>query len=114
MAARSRSRRKPTSRRPSVLGNDPFERGAAPRAPAVPPRPEAPQPPAARSEALQAEAPSPPPPPPASPPPAPRAGEAERHLADVVRHRGRAAYIEELRELAIRLVPALRDRLKPL
>jgi 1-acyl-sn-glycerol-3-phosphate acyltransferase len=148
MARGSPKAKKRSIPRRSVLGNDPFERGAAPRAPAPSaPRPSAPA--RARGDtdrrAASPDAVAPPPasvapdvavaaPPPASPArprsrpavhvpaPAPAAVEratreariAEERLAGVVRGKGQAAYIEEVRELAVRLVPALRDRLRPL
>ena len=107
--------RKTRERRP-VLGNDPFERGAAARAV---PAPDA--------------APPPPPPPPPAPAPATSTLEeasarldrlegrieetfdgAEARLAELARRTGPQTYAEELRELLVRLLPALRDRLKPL
>jgi 1-acyl-sn-glycerol-3-phosphate acyltransferase len=41
-------------------------------------------------------------------------GEGEARLADVVRRTGPAAYAEELRELLVRLLPALRNTIAPL
>jgi 1-acyl-sn-glycerol-3-phosphate acyltransferase len=66
-----------------------------------------------------ATAPPRPPDPPASPPPrlaAPLgpAGDGEARLAEAARTTGPAAYTEELRELLVRLLPALRDALAPL
>jgi 1-acyl-sn-glycerol-3-phosphate acyltransferase len=146
-----------------VLGNDPFERGAAPRpadpaqgageAPLPPPAPEAtpraagapPSAPAAVAPSARGPVPAPPraasaPGPAAaggSPPPDPaalaaRAAEAaerlrrlearadetlagaEARLAELAGRTGAATYAEEIRELLVRLLPALKDRLKPL
>ncbi len=87
-----------------VLGNDPFERGAAPRAPA--PRRSAP----ARRDAglsgghvddvaAKAEATL-------------EGGEAR--LEEVLRRSGSASYVNEVRELVTRLLPALVEQLRPL
>src|SRR5512137_1613620 len=97
-----KSARAAPARRP-VLGNDPFERGAAPRA-AAPPGPPAPP------LAAPPSAPMPHPPAGVDAPP----GDGEARLADVARRTGPAAYTEELRELLVRLLPALRDTLAPL
>lgn len=97
-----KSARAAPARRP-VLGNDPFERGAAPRSPAP--------------ESAQAAPPPAPPDPPAPAPPAavePPPGDGEARLAEVARRTGPAVYTEELRELLVRLLPALRDTLAPL
>ena len=105
------------SRRP-VLGNDPFERGAAERLASAPPPPEATAPePAAPAPAAA--------PRPAAARVAARLDElesridrgmdsAEARLAELARRTGPATYAEELRELLVRLLPALRDRLRPL
>ncbi|HVP66605.1 MAG TPA: lysophospholipid acyltransferase family protein [Anaeromyxobacteraceae bacterium] len=104
-------------RRP-VLGNDPFQRGAAVRTAPVPqsePVPPAPPPaaqarpgqvdqapePAARLERLDARAEE-------------ALGSAEARLAELARRTGPLTYAEELRELLLRLLPALRESLKPL
>jgi len=92
--------RAPRSRRP-VLGNDPFARGAAPRN-ASPDRA-----PATRQDPVPA-------PPRPAPAPDPSIGEGEARLADQARRTGPAAYTDELRELLVRLLPALRDSLAPL
>ncbi len=125
MATRKRkpARAKP-ARRP-VLGNDPFERGAAPRPPA-PVAAEAAAP-APATAAVQPPAATPPAtlPPPSAPtvttfgssPTSTRdAGpqDGEARLAEIARRTGPAAYAEELRELLVRLLPALRDALAPL
>jgi len=115
-ASKRRSAAPSTRSHRPALGNDPFERGAAHR----PPPPPAPFP-------------VPPPEPPAEVLPAPTPVEeaavrldrlesrldealdgAEARLARVARQTGPATYAEELRELLVRLLPALRDRLKPL
>jgi 1-acyl-sn-glycerol-3-phosphate acyltransferase len=103
-----------------VLGNDPFERGAASRAPAARP--------------ARVRGPSPPPPVATRPSyrPGPVASRvegvkgridrlekrvdqaldgAEGRLADLAMRTGAASYAEEVRELASRLLPAVRDRL---
>ena len=98
------------SRRP-VLGNDPFLRGAAAREVTVPPPRQAaegraepvpsPAEAAARLDRIES-----------------RVDEAldgaEARLAELARRTGPATYAEELRELLVRLLPALRDSLKPL
>jgi 1-acyl-sn-glycerol-3-phosphate acyltransferase len=61
---------------------------AAPTAPVTPPRP--------RAE------------------PAPASGDAQARLAEEARKTGPAAYTDELRELLVRLLPALRESLAPL
>jgi 1-acyl-sn-glycerol-3-phosphate acyltransferase len=112
--------RAPRARRP-VLGNDPFARGAAPRAAAVIPDPV----PATGPQAAPTLHSEPVPGHPAAPPVAaePRApvpareapvGEGEAQLAEAARRTGPAAYTDELRELLVRLLPALRDSLAPL
>ena len=105
MASRKRKPARAAPARRPVLGNDPFERGAAPReaqqAAAVdPPDP----------VVAPAPAPVPRPPPPQDLP----LGDGEARLAEVARRTGPAAYTEELRELLVRLLPALRDALAPL
>ncbi len=105
MASRKRKpARAPQPRRP-VLGNDPFERGAAERP--APPDP-VPVPPHAA-----ARPPVPPVPARVALPEAPP-GDGEARLAEVARTTGAAAYTEELRELLVRLLPALRDAVAPL
>lgn len=118
-----------------MLGNDPFERGAAVRPPADVPRPVSPPGPSSPRSVDQA-APEPiarvvAEPGPSGPPPSPvdaaaarldgpaaRADAsldgAEARLADLAARTGAATYAEELRELLVRLLPALKDRLKPL
>lgn len=107
MATRKRKPAREAKARRPVLGNDPFERGAAVREPGSPASPGTaplPFPEPARWVA---------PPPPPSPPEAP-AGDGEARLAEVVRRTGPAAYTEELRELLVRLLPALRDTIAPI
>ncbi len=102
-------------RRPA-LGNDPFERGAAARVAPLPPLPAppvvdvahpvprdggAPAHVAARLEQLESRIDD-------------SLGNAEARLAELARQTGPATYAEELRELLVRLLPALRDRLRPL
>lgn len=88
-----------------VLGNDPFTRGAAPRAPAAAPRgpaAEAPRPagrsPAERLERLEERIEE-------------TLGGAEARLEEVLRRSGATSYPAELRELLARLLPALLARL---
>lgn len=104
-------------RKRPALGNDPFERGAAAREVPKPAAPSAPGPPLLATPHPSAEA------------SATRTearldrlesrvdhalGDAEARLAKLARQTGPATYAEELRELLVRLLPALRDRLKPL
>lgn len=99
-AGARRSRRARSGKRPArpALGNDPFERGAAPRAPL--PRPP-PSPPQARLDRLEARV--------------ERAlSDAEERLEQVLGRGGAGRYASELREALVRLWPALRDRLRPL
>ena len=107
MPTRKRKPARAAQARRPVLGNDPFERGAAtrPPAPMVTREVAAPGPPAEPS--LPAQPPTP------VPPEAP-VGDGEARLAEVVRRTGPAAYTEELRELLVRLLPALRDTIAPL
>ena len=112
MAKRKRKPASPAQARRPVLGNDPFERGAAPRPPpvasaAVPGSP-------VLDAAPVVEATPEPVVPPPVPPRGPAAGGGEARLAEEVRKTGPGAYTEELRELLVRLLPALRDSLAPL
>jgi len=114
MATRKRKPARKAPPRRSVLGNDPFQRGAAVRPVAPPPAGAAPVRPTAAGEGAESPAfPAPPlearPPEPAPSPP----GEGEARLAEAVRRTGPAAYTDELRELLVRLLPALRDSLAP-
>ena len=104
MPTRKRKPARAAQARRPVLGNDPFERGAATRSPASAVAPEPPPPvlPVELPARVQA------------PPPEPPIGDGEARLAEVVRRTGPAAYTEELRELLVRLLPALRDTLAPL
>jgi len=102
MSSRKRKPARAVKARRPVLGNDPFERGAAGR-PVTPVVPAPARPP---------EPPLPPPPRVATPGPPP--GDGEARLAEAARSTGPAAYTEELRELLVRLLPALRDALAPL
>jgi len=115
MATRKRNpARKAPPRRP-VLGNDPFQRGAAVRPVAAPPREEA-SVPAAAADERPAPTAFPAPPLETRPPEATHSspGEGEARLAEAVRRTGPAAYTDELRELLVRLLPALRESLAPL
>jgi len=107
MATPKRKRAPPGPARRPVLGNDPFQRGAAPRPPSA--------------SSLAAEPMAGPAPPPVAAPAAthpvtqePLAGDGEARLAEAARSTGPAAYTEEVRELLVRLLPALRDALAPL
>jgi len=102
MSSRKRQPARAAQARRPVLGNDPFARGAAerPAAPAVIPAGEGP--------------PDPPAPRPRTPSPEAPAGDGEARLAEAARTTGAIAYTEELRELLVRLLPALRDALAPL
>jgi len=119
--------------RRSVLGNDPFERGAAPRPPApVTTGVSAPEGPATPVSSGVRDTAAPPvlasPRLPEAPPLAEAAERiarlenrvdqafdgAEARLAELASRTGPATYAEELRELLVRLLPALKDRLKPL
>jgi len=118
-ASKGRSAAPSTRTQRPALGNDPFQRGAAPRLATAPPPPEIHSPPA----------PSAPPAPAPLPTPVEQAAArldhlesrldealegAEARLARVARQTGPATYADELRELLVRLLPTLRDRLKPL
>ena len=94
----------PPARRP-VLGNDPFARGAAPRA--APPPPETSPEAEPHEKAVLTPRPTP-------PVPDPSMGAGEARLAEELRRAGPAAYADELRVLLVRLLPALRDALSPL
>ncbi len=95
-----RPRRAAERKRPPLLGNDPFERGAAPRAPtAAPPPPrQAAAPGLDQLEARVEEALS----------------DAEERLERILSRGGAGRYAAELREALVRLWPALRERLRPL
>ena len=102
MSSRKRQPARAAQARRPVLGNDPFARGAAerPAAPAVIPAGEG--------------STEPPAPLPRTPSPEAPAGDGEARLAEAARTTGAIAYTEELRELLVRLLPALRDALAPL
>ena len=95
-----RSRRAAARKRPAraALGNDPFERGAALRAPPPAPPPPAPQAQLDRLEARVEEALS----------------DAEARLEQALGRGGAGRYAAELREALVRLWPALRERLRPI
>src|SRR5512137_562169 len=98
-ASASRERAK----RPA-LGNDPFERGAAPRAPAPQRSAKARSdgvPPDRHPDGAEAAADAP-------------AGGGEARLDEVLRRSGSASYVNEIRELVVRLLPALVEQLRPL
>lgn len=101
-ARTTRPRRAAGTRRPPrpALGNDPFERGAAPRVPAAspPPPPRAPE---ARLDRLEARVEA-------------ALSDAEERLEQVLGRGGAGRYAAELREALVRLWPALRERLRPL
>ena len=95
-----RPRRAAGQKRPSrpVLGNDPFERGAAPRAPPPPP-PQRATP--ARLDQLEARVEE-------------ALSDAEERLERILSRGGAGRYAAELREALARLWPTLRERLRPL
>jgi len=87
-----------------VLGNDPFERGAAPRAPAARTPAQSRRDEGAPDRRIEeAEA---------------KAGVAvegaEARLEEVLSRAGSASYVNEVRELVTRLLPALAEQLRPL
>ena len=108
MASRKRKPARAAQPRRPVLGNDPFERGAAERPVLARPRSGSPPPPPAAAR------PAAPPRRPGRGPRRPPLGDGEARLAEVARSTGAAAYTEELRELLVRLRPALRDAVAPL
>jgi len=87
-----------------VLGNDPFERGAAPRAPAPRRSAQARREDGAPERRLDEVE--------AKPEAAAEGGEAR--LEEVLRRSGSASYVNEARELVTRLLPALVEQLRPL
>src|SRR5512143_1132375 len=97
-----RPRRPEGKSRPArpALGNDPFERGAAPRAPARPAAAPSPAP-QARLDRLEARVES-------------AFADAEQRLEQALGRAGAGRYAAELREALARLWPALLERLRPL
>jgi 1-acyl-sn-glycerol-3-phosphate acyltransferase len=101
---KTRPRRVARTRRPSrpALGNDPFERGAAPRAPPV--RPPAPPPSraaGARLERLEARVEA-------------ALSDAEERLERVLGRGSASRYRSELKEALARLWPVAQERLRPI
>jgi len=84
-----------------ALGNDPFERGAAPRAPPPKPPPAPSRAPQAQLDRLEARVEA-------------ALSDAEERLEQVLGRGGAGRYAAELREALARLWPALQERLRPL